>query len=102
MGDFFNSLLETSDTWFPIISFLVISILSLFILKKILDKSVSSASSMTLSFSWDFFKKLIIYVVITVVAVTILGSLFFYGNERYHIYQENGSQEEQDFGYLLR
>lgn len=97
VGDFFSSILGTSDTWFPIISYLLISILGLFLLKKFLDKSVETTTSLTLGSFWSILKKVLIVLIILGVAV----SLYFYLDSHYHIYQEITETQEQDFGYLL-
>ena len=105
IGDIFSAIFGASDTWFPIISYIVISILSLFLLKKILDKSVSTASSLTLSLIWTFLKKLIVYVVIISIVTSIVISLYFYLESLYSEYdadQKESARQEQGLGYLLR
>jgi len=57
VGEFFDSIFGTSNVWFPLIAYVLGSILTLFILKKILDISVTKTSSLTLSTMWSLLKK---------------------------------------------
>ena len=100
VGEFFSSILGTSNTWFPIISYIVLSLVGLFLLRKFLDKSVETTSSLTLNSFWNILKKVLVVLVILAIAL----SLYFYLDSRYHIYQEIteiSETQEQDFGYLL-
>ncbi len=97
VGEFFSSILGTSNTWFPIISYVLLSLVGLFLLRKFLDKSVETTSSLTLNSFWNILKKVLIVLVVLGAAV----SLYFYLDSRYHIYQEITETQEKDFGYLL-
>ena len=104
VGEMISAIFGVSDIWFPIISYIVITIASLFLLKLILDKSVTAASSLTLSLVWSFLKKLIIYTLIIAVATFIVISLYFYVESLYGEYQEENIQtekREQSVDYLL-
>ncbi|HIP51721.1 MAG TPA: hypothetical protein EYG94_06500 [Campylobacterales bacterium] len=104
VGEMMSTIFAVSDIWFPIISYIVITIASLFLLKLILDKTVSTASSLTLGFIWSFVKKLIIYTVIIAVVAFIVISLYFYVESLYGEYQEESIQtekREQSVDYLL-
>ena len=105
IGEMFSSISDSSNIWFPIISYVVIAIILLIILKKILDMTVSSASSLSIKLIWSFLKRLILYVIIIGVTTTIVVSLYFYLESLYNEYEKENIKVEnsrQSVDYLLR
>lgn len=101
IGEFFSSIFESSNIWFPIISFIVIAIVGLFLLRKVLDITVSKSSTLSLTELWSFLKKAIFYILI----LAVLGSLYFYLEEIYSQYENENMKKqksEQSLDYLLR
>jgi len=101
VGEFFNSIFGTSNVWFPIIAYVVGSVLVLFIIKKILDMTVTKTSSLSVSAIWALLKKVIIYAVIIGVGLFLLLSLYFYLETIYDEHDKE-QQKEQSLDYLLR
>jgi hypothetical protein len=105
VGEFFSSIFGTSNVWFPIIAYVLGSILTLFIIKKILDMTVTKTSSLTINTIWSLLKKLLIYSVIIGIGLFLLISLYFYLETlygEYHQEQIQEQQKEQSLDYLLR
>jgi len=100
VGEFFDSIFGTSNVWFPIIAYVVGSVLVLFIIKKILDMTVTKTSSLSISTIWSLLKKVIIYAVIISVGLFLLLSLYFYLETEYQDYDKE-QQKEQSLDYLL-
>lgn len=104
IGELFSSISESSNTWFPIIAYILLSVLSLIFIKKILDLTVSSLSSLSIKIIWAFLKKLILYTVIIGMATTIIVSLFFYFESLYTSYDKESQksiERKQSVDYLL-
>ena len=99
VGEFFNSAFGTSNVWFPIIAYVGGSIAVLFIIKKILDKTVSSASSLSINAIGSILRKVILYTVIIGVTLSLVVSLYFYLDKIYHEYHP--SKKDQNLDYLL-
>ncbi len=102
VGDIFSSIFETSNVWFPIISYILIMILFLIIIKKFLDKTVSSVSSLNIQTIWAFLKKLIFYTILIGLGLAIVLSLYFYLSTLYNEHTEETVRVEQSVDYLLR
>ena len=105
VGEFFDSIFGTSNVWFPIIAYILGSILILLIIKKILDMTVTKTSSLSINTIWSLLKKGIIYALIAAVGLFLLLSLYFYLEtlyEEYHQEQLQEEQQEQSLDYLLR
>jgi len=96
VGEFFNSVFGTSNLWTPIVAYVIGSIVILYIVKRFLDKTVSSATTLTLNTLGSLLKKVVLYSFIG----AIILSLYFYINEIYHKYQP--VEKEQSLDYLLR
>lgn len=104
IGEIISAIFESSNTWFPIISYFVITFFALVLLKLILDKTVSTTSSWTMSLIWSFFKKLILYTIIIGLITIIVISLYFYIESVYTEHQKETTQietREQSVDYLL-
>lgn len=101
VGEIVSAIFESSSTWVPIVSYFVIIFLSLFLLKLILDKTVSTASSWSMSLIWSFLKRLILYTVVIGVVTVIVVSLYFYLDSIYSERQEETVRTEQSVDYLL-
>jgi len=101
VGEFFDSIFGTSNVWFPIIAYVLGSILVLFIIKKILDMTVTKSSSLKVDALWPLLKKVIIYTIIAAVGLFFLLSLYFYLETQYQAYDKE-QQKEQSLDYLLR
>jgi uncharacterized membrane protein len=105
VGEFFDSIFGTSNVWFPIIAYVLGSILILFIIKKILDMTVTKTSSLTISTILSLLKKGVIYAIAISIGLFLLLSLYFYLEtlyNEYHQEQLQKEQQEQNLDYLLR
>jgi len=100
VGEFFDSIFGTSNVWFPLIAYVVGSILVLFIIKKILDMTVTKTSSLKVDALWPLLKKVIIYAVVITIGLFLLLSLYFYLETKYQVYDKE-QQKEQSLDYLL-
>jgi hypothetical protein len=104
IGEIFFSISDASNIWFPIISYIIITIFLLIVLKKFLDMTVSGASSLSLKLIWSFLKKLILYLLSISITITIVLSLYFYLESIYNEHKKENlrvEKAEQNLDYLL-
>ena len=105
VGDIFAAIAGASNTWFPIVAYIVLSILGLIVLRKFLDMTVSGVSSLSLSTIWFFVKKILFYGIIISVGLSVVVTLYFYLDSMYHDYSKEVEKKEdrrQSVDYLLR
>lgn len=101
VGEIFSSIFGTSNIWFPIISYILGTIIILIIIKKILDMTVTGFSSLNMSIIWVFIKKLLLYGIIIGVGLTLVVTLYFYLTSIYNKYNPDVIKKEQSLDYLL-
>ena len=96
LGDVFDYLYTSSNIWVPIILFFVISLLSVYLLHKLINLVLSVKVSFKTLFS--FFVKAIVVLLIT----GIIFSLGFYLYSQYQEHEKEVVKKELDLGYLLK
>lgn len=96
LGGFVNYLYDSSNVWGPIILFFVVSLLSIYILHRLLSMLLNVKINFTNLFP------VLLKTVIMLIIVAIVFSLGFYLYSQYQSHEEKIMKKEQDFGYLLK
>lgn len=95
-GGVFNYLNDSSNIWVPIILFFTLSLLSVYLLHQLINKTLSIKLSFTSVFSF------LIKTTVVLIIATVIFSLGFYLYSQYEDHEKEVVKKEQDLGYLLR
>lgn len=99
VGNIIYDLYESAGIWLPIIVFFVTVFLSLYLLRKFLDKVVILPFTQILKILVTFLIKLSIILIV----LGLVGSLGYYIYLQYDNYQDkNPTEQQRNFGHLLK
>jgi len=98
LGWVFNYLYESSNIWVPIISFVLLSLLSVYLLHKL----ITAVLSIKIDISFKTIFSLLVKTAFVLLIAAIIFSLGFYIHSLYEKYEKETTQQDKDVGYLLR
>jgi len=98
VGGVFNYLYESSNIWIPIIAFIVLSLLSIYLLHRLLNALVN----VKININPKTIFPLLIKTAFILLIAAILFSLGFYIYDQYTKHNQTTTQSKSEFDYLLK